>query len=210
MNFTFVGYDTEAEIEALVETQGAKYLGGIVFFQDDGSGTTPTTVLGISGNKIHYKLRFQEDAQEGGGRYGWATDRTWPEFEQQGPRENDIYRFSGFATLQHTADLAIMKMLQPDNLLPHATVRLKPFPFPAHEKDTFIFLIRVVFPLLLIVSYLYTALSLTRALVYEKEKRLKVNKQTELKLCNGGAVILSCVSDPPPPFFLSNGLHRKP
>ena len=60
--------------------------------QDDGSGSSTDGVLGLNGNKIHYKLRFNEELQDS--NEGWGTGRTYPEFEEQGPRENDIYRYS--------------------------------------------------------------------------------------------------------------------
>ena len=93
---------------------------------------------------------------------GWNTDRAFPEFEQEGPRYDDIYIRSGFATLQHAVDLALMQHLDPDQLRPHATLRAKSLPFPAYEDDPFFILIRAVFPLILVLAYIYTAMSLTR------------------------------------------------
>ena len=43
---------------------------------------------------------------------------------------------------------------------PQTLQRAKSFPFPQHEEDLFILSIRNIFPLILILAYMYTALSL--------------------------------------------------
>jgi ATP-binding cassette subfamily A (ABC1) protein 3 len=93
---------------------------------------------------------------------GWATRRSFPEFEQEGPRYNDVYKSTGFVTLQHAVDLAIIAHLHPTGMTPQASVRAKSFPFPEYVSDTFFVLIRSIVPLILVLSYIYTAMTLTR------------------------------------------------
>eukprot|EP00042_Codosiga_hollandica_P059065 m.900658 g.900658 ORF g.900658 m.900658 type:complete len:796 (-) comp60047_c0_seq2:2027-4414(-) len=59
------------------------------------------------------------------------------------------------------------------SFIPDFTPRLKPFPYPSYLNDPFITLIKGTLPLLLVLSYLYTAISMVRALVHEKEQRMR-------------------------------------
>lgn len=47
------------------------------------------------------------------------------------------------------------------------------FPYPAYVKDGFLYAIQFGLPLLLMLSFMYTALTITRNVVHEKERRLK-------------------------------------
>lgn len=62
-------------------------------------------------------------------------------------------------------------------LLEQVTVQAKRFPFPPFTSDPFIVAVQYQLPLLLMLSFTYTALTIVRAVVQEKERKLKVGKQ---------------------------------
>eukprot|EP00051_Salpingoeca_urceolata_P022285 m.359766 g.359766 ORF g.359766 m.359766 type:complete len:1971 (+) comp19951_c3_seq13:616-6528(+) len=166
-NLTFNGFDTEDEIQELTEDDTLKYLLGIVFYTDE----THTTLGHTPGNQVYYKIRPRDDTAGGFG--GWRTGRSFPEFEQLGPQEGNVYRNrNGVSFFQNLVDTAFISTLQ-SNSAPQTVVRVKAMPFPEYEDDGFIFAIRIMFPLILILSFLYSALSIVKSIVLEKEKRLK-------------------------------------
>lgn len=168
-NLTFVGFDTETDIEELVDKTLYKYLLGVVFYTDD----TYSQLGMAAGNKIYYKLRPRDDATEYG--RGWEMGRNFEEFEQLGPADGNRYKYNtGVPEFQNMIDTAFMIRKSANGQSgPQTIMRLKPFPFPAYEDDGFIFAIRIMFPLILILSFLYPVLSMVKAIVLEKEKRLK-------------------------------------
>lgn len=54
------------------------------------------------------------------------------------------------------------------------TVTAKRFPFPPFISDPFLVAIQYQLPLLLMLSFTYTSLTIIRAVVQEKERKLKV------------------------------------
>lgn len=53
-------------------------------------------------------------------------------------------------------------------------IRIRRFPYPAYYKDDFLWLFLSLFPLVVILVFSLTELTLIRTIVSEKEKRLKV------------------------------------
>lgn len=75
-------------------------------------------------------------------------------------------------------DRAIMKSYNStaaSALLNQTRVRLSRFPYPAFIYDVFILAIQNQLPLLLVLSFTYTSLNIVRAVVQEKERKLKVS-----------------------------------
>lgn len=173
-NITYTGVATEAEIEALGTDPDKKLLCAVVFFTDDGHGQR-TETLGVSSatKQFHYKLRCAPSLVDAIGDGEWHTDRNFPEFEEPRPFADDLYHYSGFLAVQTAVDRAIAAHLHPQHLAPQTIVRTKAFPFPDYVNDSFFGLIRGVFPFILVLSYVYTVMMMTRTVVYEKEKRLK-------------------------------------
>lgn len=60
------------------------------------------------------------------------------------------------------------------SLLRQIRVVLSRFPYPAFIYDVFILAIQNQLPLLLVLSFTYTSLNIVRAVVQEKERKLKV------------------------------------
>lgn len=87
------------------------------------------------------------------------------------------YYREGFLAVQHAVDRAIMHSLnktEAADVLWKTRVVLSRFPYPAYRYDVFILAIQNQLPLLLVLSFTYTSLNIVRAVVQEKERKLKV------------------------------------
>ena len=60
-------------------------------------------------------------------------------------------------------------------------VQLQRFPYPDGLRDKFIIVIQSSLPLLLMLSLVYTALVITKSIVHEKERKLKVIDNNEFE-----------------------------
>ncbi|KAK2507515.1 hypothetical protein MC885_021891 [Smutsia gigantea] len=115
---------------------------------------------------------------------GWHTTSLFPLFPNPGPREpaspdggEPGYIREGFLAMQHAVDRAIMQYhanASTHQLFEKLTVIAKRFPYPPFISDPFLAAIQYQLPLLLVLSFTYTSLSIIRAVVQEKEKKLKV------------------------------------
>ncbi|KAI1233942.1 hypothetical protein IHE44_0004397 [Lamprotornis superbus] len=113
----------------------------------------------------------------------WHTSYLFPLFQLPGPREAKFadggtpgYLREGFLAVQHAVDRAIMQYhasASSASLLDNITVVVQRFPFPAYVNDLFLLAIQNQLPLLLMLSFTYTSLNIVRAVVHEKEKKLK-------------------------------------
>lgn len=65
-------------------------------------------------------------------------------------------------------------------LLDRITVVVQRFFYPPYINDLFLLAIQNQLPLLLMLSFTYTSLNIIRAVVHEKEKKLKVTGQVLL------------------------------
>ncbi|KAJ1067367.1 hypothetical protein K5549_010485 [Capra hircus] len=114
---------------------------------------------------------------------GWHTTSLYPLFPNPGPREPTSpdggepgYIREGFLAVQHAVDRAIMHYhanASAHQLFEKLTVIAKRFPYPPFISDPFLVAIQYQLPLLLMLSFTYTSLSIIRAIVQEKEKKLK-------------------------------------
>lgn len=87
------------------------------------------------------------------------------------------YIREGFLAVQHAVDRAIIQYhanASSTSLLENITVVVQRFPYPAYVNDLFLLAIQNQLPLLLMLSFTYTSLNIVRAVVHEKEKKLKV------------------------------------
>uniref|UniRef100_A0A673NAM5 ATP-binding cassette sub-family A member 3-like n=1 Tax=Sinocyclocheilus rhinocerous TaxID=307959 RepID=A0A673NAM5_9TELE len=113
----------------------------------------------------------------------WHTLSLFPLIQLPGPREQHEpdggtpgYYREGFLQVQHAVDRAIMKAYNSTAaaaLLKRAQVLLSRFPYPAFIYDVFILAIQNQLPLLLVLSFTYSSLNIVRAVVQEKERKLK-------------------------------------
>ncbi|XP_037670546.1 ATP-binding cassette sub-family A member 3 isoform X2 [Choloepus didactylus] len=114
---------------------------------------------------------------------GWHTTSLFPLFPNPGPREPTSpdggepgYIREGFLAVQHAVDRAIMQHhanASAAQLLEKVTVIAKRFPYPPFISDPFLVAIQYQLPLLLMLSFTYTSLTIIRAVVQEKERKLK-------------------------------------
>lgn len=108
----------------------------------------------------------------------WCSHVHVPAHLLEGPLlPHSGYIREGFLAMQHAVDRAIMQYhanASTHQLFEKLTVIAKRFPYPPFISDPFLVAIQYQLPLLLMLSFTYTSLSIIRAVVQEKEKKLKV------------------------------------
>uniref|UniRef100_A0A8C1MLM0 ATP binding cassette subfamily A member 3 n=1 Tax=Cyprinus carpio TaxID=7962 RepID=A0A8C1MLM0_CYPCA len=185
------GFETEEQLEEFVKTdpESGKILAAIVFEHQFTHDDEPLPL------QVSYNLRFTYSPRNAPMRekselnpnndLDWHTLRLFPLIQLPGPREQrdtcggtpGYYR-EGFLQVQHAVDRAIMKAYNStaaEALLKRAQVLLARFPYPVFIYDVFILAIQSQLPLLLVLSFTYTSLNIIRAVVQEKERKLKVS-----------------------------------
>mmetsp|Transcript_24977 Transcript_24977/g.75215 ORF Transcript_24977/g.75215 Transcript_24977/m.75215 type:complete len:1447 (+) Transcript_24977:67-4407(+) len=181
------GFDSVSDLNGLTSSEDPKFLAAFVFEQIDTSGSTaglwvdqdtaacPTTGP-LCTPRIHVQLRFPESFQAfGESSYdGWQTDRTFKRSPSPGP---DIYGpyFNGreFFFFEAAVQRALTIFFHPTGLAPIGVPRIKAFPFPEYDSTQFVQIVSGFLGTFIVLTYLYTALSITRGLVEEKQARLK-------------------------------------
>ncbi|XP_026071364.1 ATP-binding cassette sub-family A member 3-like isoform X1 [Carassius auratus] len=186
---TVRGFETEQQLEEFVKTdpKSGKILAAIVFEHQFTHEDEPLPL------QVSYHLRFTYSPRNAPARekfefnpnsdLDWHTLSLFPLFQLPGPREQHEpdggtpgYFREGFLQVQHAVDRAIMKAYNSTAaaaLLQRAQVLLARFPYPAFIYDVFILAIQNQLPLLLVLSFTYTSLNIVRAVVQEKERKLK-------------------------------------
>ena len=149
---------------------------------------------GKPGDVIKYTLRFPTNSRS---QFGdkklqkvisfvpqkWYTQFVYPfTFTGMGPRNENLtaggpppYFREGFLSVQYGVDMAIIKSKTPTENYRKINVNLRRFPYPATIRDGFIIVIQNSLPLLLMLSLVYSALVIVKNIVYEKERKLKVD-----------------------------------
>jgi len=56
-------------------------------------------------------------------------------------------------------------------------IRLQRFPYPPYLEDRYLFALQIWLPVSIMLSFIYPALNITKSVVYEKEKKLKVRSK---------------------------------
>ena len=106
--------------------------------------------------------------------------------ETTGPRKNPQYDYkyftSGFIYLQDRIEQAIIKNQTGRQQLPR--MYMQQFPFPCYVDDKFFDGIASLFPLFMILAFVFNCAITVKSIVYEKEKRLKETMRT-MGLSNG-------------------------
>ncbi|XP_068100526.1 phospholipid-transporting ATPase ABCA3 [Hyperolius riggenbachi] len=189
INIKAHGFPTETEFEEYIKhnNQSGNVLAALVFDHPFNSSDEPLPL------QVRYKLRFKYSPRHAplneqtglnpNVDRNWHTRFLYPLFQLPGPRERTDknggtpgYQREGFLAVQHQVDRAIMHYHANETgraLLQNTEVLMKRFPFPSYVNDLFILAIQNQLPLLLMLSFTYTSLSIVRALVLEKESKLK-------------------------------------
>ncbi|XP_061740845.1 phospholipid-transporting ATPase ABCA3 [Nerophis ophidion] len=183
------GFETEKHFEDYVRTNplSGKFLAAVVFEKPCCHNDEPLPL------QVSYHLRFtftprnappkEKSELNPNSDLDWHTLSLFPLFLLPGPREQydkeggtPGYFREGFLAVQHAVDRAIMRSYNrtaANNLLAKTQVVLSRFPYPAFIYDVFILAIQNQLPLLLVLSFTYTSLNIVRAVVQEKERKLK-------------------------------------
>lgn len=115
-----------------------------------------------------------------------STKRLRDFFELPQPRISfpmDMKYFtSGYIFLQDKIEQAIIRLHSNRTSLPG--MLMQQFPGPCYTFDTFFFAIAGLFPLFMVLSFVYTCAMIVKSIVREKERRLKETMKT-MGLGNG-------------------------
>ncbi|CAL8304084.1 unnamed protein product [Merluccius merluccius] len=183
------GFETEEQFEDYVRNDplSGRLLAAVVFEHPFSHDDEPLP------KQVSYHLRFSYTPKNAPTKerselnpnndLDWHTSSLFPLFQLPGPREQydkdggtPGYFREGFLAVQHAVDLAIMlayNRTAAASLLARTRVRVSRFPYPAFIYDVFILAIQNQLPLLLVLSFTYTSLNIVRAVVQEKERKLK-------------------------------------
>jgi len=171
-NLTYVGFDNATVLDTIIDSVNPEqqYFAGIVFNLDD-AGNIGQLGVDINSPKIHYTIRWVDRSSESR-QQRWQTKLTFPEFTGLGPRgvDGNAYLASGWTTVQAAVDQALAQYwggaaASSFANLPPIIPRLKPFPFIEYADDPFVFSVRALLPLILVISYLYSVANLVQELV---------------------------------------------
>lgn len=86
------------------------------------------------------------------------------------------YFTSGYIFLQDKIEQAIIQLHTNRTQLPG--IYMQQFPSPCYVYDTFFMAIAQLFPLFMILSFVYTCAMIVKSVVHEKERRLKETMRT--------------------------------
>eukprot|EP01137_Pigoraptor_chileana_P029004 Opistho-2@13608 len=162
---TFKGFPDE---ESLAEhaTGNSDVLAGIVL---------NNVVDGKLPSVVDYSLRMRP--------YPFGTQRTdklFPNYRRKAPYSGSVYLYGGFTLLQDFIDRAVIRFRTGQSL--NLATFVEWTPYPEHTKDSFAAGIAYTFPLLMVLSWIYSVSMLVKGIVHEKELRLKeVMKMMGLK-----------------------------
>lgn len=84
------------------------------------------------------------------------------------------YEGTGFLAFQYAVDLAVIKHFNSSAAVDVFDLFLKKMPYPPYTKDNLTTILQMYLPFFLILGFILSALQTTKAIVYEKEKKLKV------------------------------------
>uniref|UniRef100_A0A8D0TR88 ABC transporter domain-containing protein n=1 Tax=Sus scrofa TaxID=9823 RepID=A0A8D0TR88_PIG len=175
------GFSSETEFEKHIkhDFDSEKVLAAIVFDYDFKNSSDPLPL------QVKYRLRFSgiERTVLWPDRQGWKTSLLFPNFPSGGPRNPSYqdggspgYIREGFLAVQHALDKAIMlyhDSSAKETLFDGISIFVQRYPYPAHPQDRLFLLTGDFLPLMFILMFAPTVLSIMRFIVWEKESRLK-------------------------------------
>nr|XP_031543140.1 LOW QUALITY PROTEIN: ATP-binding cassette sub-family A member 3-like [Vicugna pacos] len=175
------GFSSESEFEEYVKYDYGSYkvLAAIVFDCDFKNSDDPLPL------QVKYHLRFIRIQRTilWPDTIGWKTSFLFPNHPFPGPRNPDHndggspgYIREGFLAVQHALDKAIMLYHDSNarqKLFDGISIFVQRFPYPAYPHDGLLWLTGSYLPLIFILMFSPTVLSIVRSIVWEKENRLK-------------------------------------
>ncbi|KAL6049104.1 hypothetical protein STEG23_021648, partial [Scotinomys teguina] len=175
------GFPSEAEFEKyiLFDHTPHKVLVAVVF---DCGFKNKTDALPL---QIKYHLRFigKQRTFWWPDKTGWKTTYLFPNHPSIQPKSPDFhdrgnpgYITEGLLAVQHAVDKSIMLYHETSagkKLFDEINILIQRFPDPAHPHDRLLRISSSFIPLMFIIMFSSIVLSITRSIVFEKEKRLK-------------------------------------
>uniref|UniRef100_A0A8C0NNA7 ABC transporter domain-containing protein n=1 Tax=Canis lupus familiaris TaxID=9615 RepID=A0A8C0NNA7_CANLF len=164
------GFASEIEFERYIEYDygSHKVLAAIIFDCNFKSSSDPLPLQVRT-----FYLEFSK----------YTTSLLFPAYPTLGPRNVNYddggdpgYIREGFLAVQHALDKAIMLYHESNasrNMFDSTSIFIRRFPHPAYSHDELIFIISSFLPLMFILMFSPTVLSIMRYIVWEREKRLK-------------------------------------
>ncbi|CAI8011248.1 ATP-binding cassette sub-family A member 3 [Geodia barretti] len=121
-----------------------------------------------SGKDLSYTIRFPYEIS-------WFTNYVTEDFTSLFVRTFSPYVDSGFMELQRALEESIIEYYanQTDRAVPEIDLKMKQLPFPPTAFNFFLQVLDLGLGLLVIISFLYTAATITKELVIEKETRIR-------------------------------------
>ncbi|XP_024903020.1 ATP-binding cassette sub-family A member 3 isoform X5 [Pteropus alecto] len=181
INIKVHGFNSETEFEKYVkfDRRSHKVLAAIVFDHDFKNSSDPLPL------QIKYHLRFVRIQRTivWPDVTGWKTSLLFPIHSSSGPRNPDFhdggspgYISEGFLATQHALDKAIMLhhgSNTAQKMFDNISIFVQRYPYPVYFHDRLIWISSSFLPLMFILMFSPTVLSIMRSLVWEKENRLK-------------------------------------
>nr|KAF6440961.1 hypothetical protein HJG63_012196 [Rousettus aegyptiacus] len=181
INLKVHGFKSEIEFEKYVkyDRRSHRVLAGIVFDHDFKNSSDPLPL------QVKYHLRFVRIQRTivRPDLTGWKTSLLFPIHSSSGPRNPDFhdggspgYISEGFLATQHALDKAIMLhhgSSTAQKMFDSISIFVQRYPYPVYFHDRLIWMSSSFLPLMFILMFSPTVLSIMRSLVWEKETRLK-------------------------------------
>uniref|UniRef100_UPI00398EE067 phospholipid-transporting ATPase ABCA3 isoform X2 n=1 Tax=Pristiophorus japonicus TaxID=55135 RepID=UPI00398EE067 len=185
-----VGFQSEDQFNEFVRSENdlaRNVLAALVIIHDFKHPDDPLPL------QVNYKLRFKYRPQNAPLKQfysldpnqirDWSTQFLFPLFPVPGPREprfndggNPGYYREGFLATQLATDRAIIRYHTSKagvDLLSSLSFEMLRFPFPPYVDDLFVLAIQTQLSLIIMLSFTYIALNITKAIVLEKETKQK-------------------------------------
>ncbi|KFO28911.1 ATP-binding cassette sub-family A member 7 [Fukomys damarensis] len=173
---------------------------GIVFLgPEDAPDPAEVLVPGLSTGHLRVKIRMDIDDVT---RTNRIMDKFWDPGPAADPLSDLRYVWSGFVYLQDLVEQAAVRVLSGTN--PRTGLYLQQMPYPCYVDDVFLRVLSRSLPLFLTLAWIYSVALTVKAVVREKETRLR---DTMRSMGLSSAVLwlgwfLSCLA----PFVLSAAL----
>lgn len=136
--------------------------------------------------KFEFTLRFPYELRTNTGGpfvefYNWFTDMLFPAFQLEGPRNSGSndggippgYVREGFIPVQAAISKAYTLAIKGDKEGIIPDIFLHRFPYPPYLSDPLLIGLEAFIPLIIVISFLYTAINIVKYITVEKEKQLK-------------------------------------
>ncbi|PSN43689.1 hypothetical protein C0J52_19461 [Blattella germanica] len=175
ITFTQTVYDNQTIMlnELVKPSARGKTLLGIAF--EDSIAKTNEFPSDI---KITYK--FPSELRLVGNDSDWRTNTRFPMYQSPGPREQQFnsgglpsYWYEGFLLLEHHIFHSIFDRLGNGTTISWPEIQLQRFPYPTYTQDDMLDALKKNVPLLMMVSFVYTCISIVKVVTLEKERQLK-------------------------------------